>query len=87
MDVLTLSSKGQVVIPASIRKTLSIDVGDKLAAFVSDDVIMLKVLRMPSTDEFRAKLDEAQVWASSVGYVEQDVDDIIKEVRTLHNSP
>ena len=59
MDVLTLSSKGQVVIPASIRKTLSIDVGDKLAAFVSDDVIMLKVLRMPSTDEFKAKLDEA----------------------------
>ena len=81
MDVLTLSSKGQVVIPASIRKTLSIDVGDKLAAFVSDDVIMLKVLRMPSTDELKAKLDEAQVWASSVGYVEQDVDDIIKEVR------
>ena len=81
MDVLTLSSKGQVVIPASIRKTLSIDVGDKLAAFVSDDVIMLKVLRMPSTDEFKSKLDEAQVWASSVGYAEQDVDDIIKEVR------
>ena len=81
MGVLTLSSRGQVVIPASIRKTLSIDVGDKLAAFVSDDVIMLKVLRMPSTDEFKAKLDEAQVWASSVGYAEQYAGDVITEVR------
>ena len=78
IDVLTVSSKGQVVLPASIRKSLSIDTGSKLAVYASDDFIMLKVLRMPSVEEFKAKLDEAQAWAASVGYTEADVNEIIK---------
>ena len=81
MDVLTVSSKGQIVLPAAIRKSLSIDAGDKLVAYASDDVIMLKVLRLPSAEEFRAKLDEAQEWAASVGYTESDVEEIIKARR------
>ncbi|MBQ7692016.1 MAG: AbrB/MazE/SpoVT family DNA-binding domain-containing protein [Oscillospiraceae bacterium] len=81
MDVVTVSSKGQIVLPASIRKTLSISDGDKLAAFAADDFIMLKVLRMPTADEFKAKLDEAQEWAASAGYTEADVEEIIKATR------
>lgn len=34
-----------------------------------------------SLEEFEAALDEAQQWAKSVGYQEEDVNDIIKEVR------
>lgn len=79
--VLTVSSKGQISLPVSIRQKMDIDAGDKLAVYTSDDVIMLKVLRLPSAEEFRASLDEAQAWASSVGYTEEDVDDIIKSVR------
>lgn len=81
VDVLTVSSKGQVVLPASIRKSLAIEAGARLAAYASDDFIMLKVLRMPTADDFKAKLDEAQAWASSVGYSEDDVNDIIKSAR------
>ena len=81
VEVLTVSSKGQVVLPVDMRNALSIKPGDKLAAYASDEVIMLKVLRMPSVDEFKARLDEAQAWAASVGYVEEDVDQIVKRVR------
>ena len=81
MEVLTVSSKGQVVLPASLRRQLSISNGDKLAAYASGDVIMLKVLKMPTPEEFKAKLDEAQAWASSVGYTEEDVAAIVKDVR------
>ena len=81
VDVLTVSSKGQLVLPASMRKSLSIDSGTKLAAYASDDFIMLKVLRLPTSDDFKAKLDEAQSWAASVDYKEDDVNDIIKSVR------
>ena len=81
IDVLTVSSKGQVVLPASMRKSLSIETGSRLAAYASDDFIMLKVLRMPTADDFKAKLDEAQQWAASVGYTEDDVNDIIQSVR------
>ena len=44
IDVLTVSSKGQIVLPAEMRKRLSIGSGAKLAAYASDDVIMLKLI-------------------------------------------
>ena len=33
------------------------------------------------TSRFEASLDEAQKWAKSVGYRENDVNDIVKTVR------
>ncbi|MDE7342017.1 MAG: AbrB/MazE/SpoVT family DNA-binding domain-containing protein [Lachnospiraceae bacterium] len=80
-QILTVSSKGQISLPVSIRKLLSIDTGDKLVAYTSGDVIMLKTLKLPSAEEFEASLDEVQKWASSVGYSENDVDDNVKSVR------
>ena len=74
-QVLTVSSKGQISLPIAIRKRLSIDPGDKLEAYTSGDVIMLKTLKLPTAEEFEASLDEAQKWASSVGYKEEDVND------------
>ncbi len=82
MQVLTVSSKGQISLPVSIRKMLSIDTGDKLIAYASGDAIMLKTLKMPTVQELEKSLDEAQKWAASVGYEESDVNDIIKSVRT-----
>ena len=87
IKILTVSSKGQISLPASIRKLMPIDTGDKLVAYTSGDVIMLKTLKLPSTEEFEDSLDEAQKWARSVGYHENDVNDIndindmIKSVR------
>jgi AbrB family looped-hinge helix DNA binding protein len=80
-DVLKVSSKGQVVLPAEMRKRLSISSGDKLAAYASGDVIMLKVIKLPNESEFKTMLNEAQDWTASVGYKQGDVDTIIKSVR------
>ncbi len=85
-QVLTVSSKGQISLPVSIRKNLSIDVGDKLVAYATNDVIMLKLLKLPTPEEFEKSLDEAQAWAINVGYKEQDVDNIIKSVRKGKNN-
>ena len=79
--ILTLSSKGQISLPIAIRRNLNIDAGDKLAVYTSGDVVMLKVLRLPTVEEFSETLDEAKEWADSVGYKESDVNDIIKSVR------
>ncbi len=81
MQILTVSSKGQISLPVNIRKTLSIGTGDKLIVYTSGDVIMLKALKLPTVQEFEKSLDEAQRWAASVGYEEGDVNDIIKSVR------
>lgn len=42
---------------------------------------MLKMLELPDAEKIEESLDEAQKWASSVGYKEEDVNDIIKSVR------
>lgn len=80
-QVLTVSSKGQIAIPVGIRRSLSIETGDKLVAYTAGDVIMLKAIKLPSVEECKAAMDEAQKWAASVGYKESDVDSIIKDVR------
>jgi antitoxin PrlF len=81
-QVITVSSKGQIALPVSIRKQLSISNGDKLVAYTSGDVIMLKLIKLPKMEEVMTALDDAAVWASAVGYKEEDVNDIIKSVRT-----
>lgn len=80
-QVLTVSSKGQISLPINIRKLLSIDAGDKLVAYASGDVIMLKTLKLPTAQEFEAELDRAQKWAEEVGYQEEDIEEIIHSVR------
>ena len=82
IDVLTLSSKGQIVLPAGVRKSMSLRNGDKLVMYSDGDVIMLKPIQLPTEEEFKAQLDEAQQWAASVGYMEDDVNSIIKETRS-----
>lgn len=47
---------------------------------------MLKTLELPDAEKFEASLDEAQKWASSVVYKEEDVNDIIKSVRRSKQS-
>ena len=80
-QILTVSSKGQISLPVSMRRHLSIEAGDKLAAYTSGDVIMLKVLKLPTAEEFEESMEEARDWAASAGYKEEDVDDIVKSVR------
>lgn len=84
-QVLTVSSKGQISLPVALRRNMAIGTGDKLVAYASGDTIMLKVLRLPSAEEFDTMLQEAQAWAASAGYREEDVDDIVKSARRRKN--
>ena len=81
VDVLTVSSKGQIALPDSVRKALSIAAGDKIVAYSSGDSILLRKLELPTEDEFSKWLDNAQKWASQSGLTEDDVPAIISEVR------
>lgn len=56
-DVLSVSSKGQIVLPIAMRRALNINTGDHLAVYSTDDAIVLKRLDMPTTVEFDAWLD------------------------------
>lgn len=80
-EVLSVSSKGQVVLPVKIRKKLSIKNDTKLAVNVANNIIMLKVIDIPDENDFSKMLDSAKKWAKSVGYKKSDVNKIIKAKR------
>ena len=81
VEVITVSSKGQIALPAGMRKRMSINQGDKFAAYEDGNVIMLKPLKIPSEEEFKMWLEEASDRASTSGLKEAQVSDIIKEYR------
>lgn len=81
MDVLKVSSKGQISIPAKTRKQMNIRYGDRLAYVVFGDTLVIKPVKMPSEEEFEQSLDAARNWAASVGLTEDDIADAIADVR------
>ena len=81
-EITTVSSKGQVVLPMSIRNAMNIQPGAKLMIFSDGESILLKPIIEPDASEVRAMLDAANARAAEVGLSEEDVEDAIKTVRT-----
>lgn len=61
VEGLTVSSRGQVVLPVSMSRKLSITSGSKLAAYTSGGVIVLKVIELPTESDFKSVLDKAEM--------------------------
>ena len=80
-QIVTMSTKGQVALPVSIRREMGIESGAKFVAFASGDTIMLKMVKLPSAEDFRKSMDEAQTWAVDNGFTEADVNTLIKTAR------
>lgn len=48
--------------------------------------IEMEPVKLPTEQEFQARLDETKEWATSVGYQEEVVADIVKAVRKRKHS-
>ena len=81
-DILTMSSKGQIVIPSEIRKNLQLDAGDRFAVYARDNLLVLSKIEVPSEVVLSMALDEAQNWARQNGLSPSDVDDAIAFTRS-----
>ena len=80
-DVTAVSTKGQIVLPKSIRDSLSLVTGARLMVLCDGENILLKPIRKPDISEFRAMMDQAAQWADEAGMTEADISDAIREVR------
>ncbi len=78
-----VSSKGQVVIPANVRKAASLKKGEKLLAIAIDDTIVLKKIIDKSFEETLKP-----VWARvrQMGLSEEDINALIDEARAKSSS-
>ena len=81
VDVLTLSTKGQLVLPNALRKNMSLSSGDKLVAYWTDGAIVLKKLELPNEGDFEKEIDKTVRFAEETGIKERDIVDTIKECR------
>lgn len=86
IDVLTLSTKGQLVLPNDLRKSMSLAPGDKLVAYWSNGSIVLKKLELPTENDFEKQIDSTVMLAKQAGITEQDIVDTIKEYRAEKRS-
>ena len=76
-----MSSRGQVVIPESIRDRLGLGPGVQFAVFGQDDVVMFKVIHPPSADEFARLKRELQQEARAAGLKRSDIPKAVAKVR------
>lgn len=77
-----LSSRGQVVTPEEIRTRLGLEAGEQFVVVGEGNVVILKAVQPPKVDELRALMDKAQEAAGTAGVTPEDVDRVIREVRT-----
>jgi len=80
-----MSSKGQVVIPEEIRKSLRLKEGDQFVVLGRGDTVILKSITPPSIDQFGNLLSEIRVQAKKAGIKKSDLKASIAKVRRNKN--
>jgi AbrB family looped-hinge helix DNA binding protein len=73
-----VSSKGQVVIPANVRRAASLKKGEKILAIAIDDTIVLKKIVDKS---FQETLKPVWAKVKQMGLTEEDIDAVVEEAR------
>lgn len=76
-----MSSKGQIVIPESIRKRLNLKEGAQFIVVGEDDVVILKVITSPSMDVFDNLIKKARRQAKDAGLERTDLEKAVSKVR------
>jgi AbrB family looped-hinge helix DNA binding protein len=76
-----MSSRGQVVIPESVRSEMGLKPGSKFVVLWHDDVVMLKVISPPSLEEFTVVQKRLQQQARDQGLKRKDISKAIAKVR------
>ncbi|MBI2410759.1 MAG: AbrB/MazE/SpoVT family DNA-binding domain-containing protein [Candidatus Kerfeldbacteria bacterium] len=86
MQVTSLSSKGQVVIPATVRQALNISSGSKLLIFSDGGNILLKPIMAPKAKEFDTLIQESRKIAKKTKLNKKDITKTIKNIRHARSS-
>jgi len=59
-EIATVTSKGQITIPSSLRERYEIGEGDRLLAVPTEHGIVLRKIELPSVEEFRERVEERE---------------------------
>lgn len=82
LEVTSLSSRGQVVIPQGVRDRLHLHTGEKFVVIGEEDTIVLKKLEAPSFKGFDKLLNKTRDFVRRREIKPGDADEAIKRVRS-----
>jgi AbrB family looped-hinge helix DNA binding protein len=82
-QVTTISEKGQIVIPQSIRKQLKIKPKNKFLVYGKGDTIILKKLELPDIKKEWDKIFE-MMDKKELNISEEEIEEKIRQVRKPH---
>lgn len=86
MQVTSVSSRGQVVIPSDIRDAMGISIGMKMVIFTDGDNLLLKPIKMPDLNTFKELVKESKRLVAKTGLKKASLQKIIKQVRNESGS-
>lgn len=78
IEMGTMSSRGQIVIPNDIREGMGLKEGSKVLFVMSDDSLLIKRVNMKTFAEITKPLKDA---AKKIGFKESDAVDIVHRMR------
>ena len=81
VEITSVSSRGQVVIPQSLREKLGIHAGQKFIVIGEDNMIVLRKLELPSFEGFEKLLNKTREFAGKKKIKESDVESATKQIR------
>ena len=85
MDVTSISSRGQVVIPQKLRDRLGLHSGEKFIVLGENDTVILKRIATPSKEHLIKELEviakEGKKRLQSKGIKEADIPKIVEKSR------
>ncbi len=81
IEITSMSSRGQVVIPQDVRDRLHLQEGEKFIVIGEDDTIVLKKVEMPSFKGFDKLLKKTREFVREKNLKTSDVDEAIKNAR------
>ena len=81
IEITSMSSRGQIVIPQNIREQLGLSEGEKFVVIGEDGTIVLKKIEMPSFKNFDKLIKRTQDFAKNKPLKKEDLDHAIKRAR------
>ena len=81
IEVTSLSTRGQVVIPNDIREKLNLEPGTKMIVIQEGDNILLKPIKMPRKSQFEKIIAIGEKVRNELGLEESDIEIAIRKVR------
>ena len=76
-----MSSKGQIVIPETIRKRLNLNAGAQFIVVGEGDVVILKAISTPDMETFDTLIQQARQQAKAAGLERADVTRAVLKAR------